>query len=123
MEDWKALAAKASGKAIKVEVFAENEGKWTGYKPFSIFVSPDSIDPYLSYRLISPSYVTYEELTLNQRCLENYDENVMVDNMLCGDEVSGQCVSCRILTGSSSMPVRSMAVRSLPMMVSIRRST
>jgi Tol biopolymer transport system component len=48
----------------------------------------------MSYRLISPSYVTYEELTLNQRCLENYDERVMVDNMLCGLEKTGQCVNC-----------------------------
>lgn len=35
--------------------------------PFAITVSPDSIDPYISYRLIAPSYVTYEELTINQR--------------------------------------------------------
>ena len=39
-------------------------------------------------------YVTYEELTINQRCLENYDESVIYDNMLCGDEVNGQCINC-----------------------------
>ena len=94
IDEWHQLIQKASSKAINVEVFAEQDGKWTLYKPFQIFVSPDSIDPYLSYRLISPSYVTYEELTINQRCLENYDESVIYDNMLCGDEVNGQCINC-----------------------------
>lgn len=94
IDDWKALAAKASGKAIKVEVFAENNNRWTRFKPFNIYVSSDSIDPYLSYRLIAPSYVTYEELTINQRCLENYDESVIYDNMLCSTEKDGQCINC-----------------------------
>ena len=94
MDQWHTLTANAIGKAIGVEVFVRSGEQWSRYKPFNIYVSNDSIDPYISYRLISPSYVTYEELTLNQRCLENYDEQVMVDNMLCGTEISGQCVNC-----------------------------
>ncbi len=92
--DWKELTAKAKGNAIQVEVFAQNQGQWTRFKPFNIYVSPDSIDPYISYRLISPSYVTYEELTINQRSLEDYWEAPIYDNMLCGDEISGQCINC-----------------------------
>ena len=94
MDDWRELVGKAVGKDINVEVFIRLDQEWWRYKPFHITVSPDSIDPYLSYRLISPSYVAYEELTLNQRCLENYDEAVMVNNMLCGKETTGQCVNC-----------------------------
>ncbi len=94
IDEWKSLTEKAKGKDINVEVFAKKDGKWLRFKPFAIHVSPDSIDAYLSYRLISPSFVAYEELTLNQRCLENYDEQVMVDNMLCSTESGGQCVNC-----------------------------
>ena len=94
MGQWREMLAQAAGKSVEVEVFARNGGKWQRYRPFQIHVSKDSIDPYISYRLISPSYVAYEELTLNQRCLENYDESVMVDNMLCSTEASGQCVNC-----------------------------
>ena len=94
MDEWRELLSQAADGDIDVEVFASSNGQWSRYKPFKISVSKDSIDPYISYRLISPSYVTYEELTLNQRCLENYDEQVMVDNMLCGTEVNGQCVNC-----------------------------
>ena len=91
---WRKMAETARGKAISVEVYARYEGQWTRYKPFSIYVSPDSIDPYISYRMISPSFVTYEELTINQRCLENYDESVIYDNMLCSTEKKGQCINC-----------------------------
>ena len=94
IDDWKALTQKAKGDAISVEVFADIKGQWIRFKPFHIYVSADPIDLWLSYRLISPSYVSYEELTLNQRCLENFDEEAFVDNMLCSTESGGQCVNC-----------------------------
>lgn len=94
LDRWKALTAKASGRAISVEVYARKADRWTRFKPFSIFVSPDSIDPYISYRLISPSFVTYEELTINQRSLEDYWETPIYDNMLLSNEQNGQCINC-----------------------------
>ena len=93
-DDWHRLAEAAKGKAINVEVYVKDNDNWTRFKPFNIYVSPDSIDPYISYRLISPSYVTYEELTINQRCLENYEERVIFDNMLCSEGAQGQCINC-----------------------------
>lgn len=87
-------ALKQQPSAITVDVYVERNNNWMRFKPFNIYVSPDSIDPYISYRLISPSYVTYEELTINQRCLENYDESVIYDNMLCSEDTKGQCINC-----------------------------
>ncbi len=94
IDEWKALAGAAKGKDIRVDIYALNQGQWTHYKPFAIHVSPDSIDPYISYRLIAPSYVTYEELTISQRCLENYDESVIYNNMLAANDSDGQCINC-----------------------------
>ena len=94
IDEWHELTQKAKGKAVSVEVYTRNGKEWTRFKPFNIFVSPDSIDPYISYRLIAPSFITYEALTINQRCLENYDENVIYDNKLCGFEKDGQCINC-----------------------------
>ena len=110
IDDWRELVAAAlssdnksaadshpsllTSHSIQVDVFARHDSRWTHYKPFSITVSPDSIDPWLSFRLIPPSYVSYEALTISQRCLENYDESVIYDNMLCGFEVEGQCINC-----------------------------
>ena len=93
-DDWKQLTQTAQGKTINVEVYSLSQGQWTRFKPFNIYVSTDSIDPYISYRLIAPSYVTYDELTINQRCLENYDEQVIYDNKLCMLTKSGQCINC-----------------------------
>ena len=96
IDDWHELTAAAKGKGIQVDVFARHDDRWMHYKPFSITVSSDSIDPWLSFRLIPPSYVSYESLTISQRCLENYDESVIYDNMLCGVEANGagQCINC-----------------------------
>ena len=94
MSDWKALVSRAVDDAVKVEVFVNADGKWKGYKPFSIFVSGDSIDPYISYRLIPPSYVAYEKLTISQRNLSNYDESVIYSNKLVSSEPDGQCINC-----------------------------
>ena len=94
IDEWHALAEKAKGKAITVDVYTRKDDQWTRFKPFSIYVSPDSIDPYISYRLIAPSFISYESLTINQRCLENYDESVIYDNILCGFEKDGQCINC-----------------------------
>ena len=94
MDDWRSMIDKAKGGAISVDVYVRRGEQWTHCKPFNIYVSPDSIDPYLSYRLIPPSFVSYEALTISQRCLENYDESVIYDNMLCGFEKEGQCINC-----------------------------
>ena len=93
-DEWRDLLTQAQGKALQVEVYACHDGQWVRFQPFNIAISPDSIDSYISYRLISPSYVTYEELTINQRCLENYDETVIYDNMLGSTEKAGQCINC-----------------------------
>jgi len=109
LSDWRKLIAAALNpqpstlnpqpstlhpQPIQVDVFARRNDRWTHYRPFTIAVSPDSIDPWMSYRLIPPSYISYEALTINQRCLENYDERVIYDNILCGLEVDGQCINC-----------------------------
>lgn len=93
-KQWKKLIGAASASPIKVEVFVKNNEQWTAFAPFFYYVAPETIDSYISYRLIAPSYVTYEELTINQRNLTNYDESVIYNNMLVGDEVNGQCINC-----------------------------
>lgn len=96
LKKWELMkqAALAANGRITIEVFEELASGWQRNKPFTITVSGDSIDPYISYRLISPSYVTYEDLTLNQRCLENFDESLIYGNMIHNDEANGQCINC-----------------------------
>ena len=90
--EWRSLMSQ--GSDIIVDVYVRHKDSWTHHKPFEIHVVDDSIDAYMSYRLIPASYVSYESITINQRCMENYDESVIYDNMLCSFEVEGQCVNC-----------------------------
>ena len=94
IKKWRELLRAATGNEIKVEVFLCRNDRWTLTSPFSYFVSSDSIDPYISYRLIPPSYVGYEKLTINQRSLADYEEKVIYNNMLSSIEDKAQCINC-----------------------------
>ena len=92
--EWTDMLKSAKGKEIKVEVFAKIGDKWKAYQPFNIYVAEDSIDEYISYRAIQPSYVAYEKLSINQRNLTNFDEREIYNNMSVSSEKVGQCINC-----------------------------
>lgn len=96
MKKWHAFIKQAAGKDVTVQPYIQCEGEknWKVPKPFTITVAEEPVDPYITYRLIAPSYVTYEDLTINQRCLENYDESVIFSNLLISTEDQGQCINC-----------------------------
>lgn len=93
-EEWQSILKASKGKAIKVEVFGGNQDKWVAYKPFNIYVAEEEIDPYCSYRVISPSYVAYEMLSINERNLTNFEEREIYNNMIISPEEDGQCINC-----------------------------
>lgn len=92
--EWGELRDAAKGGSIKVEVFAKVDGAWKAYAPFSINVAEDEIDPYISYRLIQPSYVAYEKLSIVQRNITTFDESDIYSNMAVTNEKDGQCINC-----------------------------
>lgn len=103
-EEWKQLRQVAAGsdKGIKVEVYGKKDGKWLGYKPFPIYVAKDTIDPYIAYRLIEPSYVIYEDLSIVQRNITCFEESDIYNNQLIQQEGKGQCINCHSFQNYSS---------------------
>ena len=91
-KQWEQLRNASS--TINVEIYLQDKEGWKRKKPFSIWISADEIDPYLAYRLISPSYVTYEDLTICQRRLSDYQEKVIYGNMINSTEKDAQCINC-----------------------------
>lgn len=87
-QDWHRLMTM--NDTITVQVTAQRDGQWTAYKPFRWFVVKDSIDSYLSYRLIEPDYAVWSRLQIKQRCVENFDEYTLSDYNLVGD----RCMNC-----------------------------
>ena len=94
VEKWKEMLAAANGGRISVDVFVEGNDGWQHFLPFGFNVSPDSIDSYISYRLIPPSYVAYENLSICQRELSTFEEKVIYGNNLVPSEPDGQCINC-----------------------------
>lgn len=94
INEWRELLEVAKGNAVEAVVYVKESDGWKRFAPFRFHVSPDSIDRYISYRLIPPSYVAYENLKICQRDLSNYDEKVIYGNMLVPSEPEGQCINC-----------------------------
>lgn len=92
-DDWRKLTAAAKGDTITADVYVKRDGKWSQYKPVKIAVA-EEIDPYISYRLIEPSYTSFEEMRICQRDLTNFDESTIYNNTNLSEEDNGQCINC-----------------------------
>lgn len=88
---WKSLLEENAGREISFTIYANRDGKWNVYEPFSCSVSDDRIDRFVAYRLIEPGYENYRHITLRRRSLESYDEKVFFDNAATGKK---SCVNC-----------------------------
>lgn len=97
--DWKDLlssvlrendSSRKSSSSIHVQVIVKRNGEYCGYKPFSIYVSADSIAPYIAYRLIEPGYEKWYKMGIYQRCLSDYSQSPILENTVTGNN----CMNC-----------------------------
>ena len=100
MREWRSLLEEDD--TIEVQVTVLKDGQWTAYRPFHWYVVGDSIDSYLTYRLIEPGYSVWNRLQIKQRCVENFDEYALADYHL----QDNRCMNCH--TPSSQNPSLSM---------------
>ncbi len=94
LKKWKRLLDNNKGDTLYMEIYLKKGGKWHKYPLIKNFIAREEIDPYISYRLIEPSYVGYEVMTINQRNLTNFDENVIYNNYALSAGDKGQCINC-----------------------------
>ena len=93
-KEWKELLAAAKGKSLSVTIYTKKFGKWLAYNPFSINVAEEEIDPYISFRQLPPTFVGYENLSIRQRNITNFDETVIYDKRQISRGLEGQCINC-----------------------------
>ena len=93
-KEWHELLAEAKGKSLSVRVYTKKDGKWLAYKPFSIDVAEEDIDPYVSYRVLPPTFVGYDELSIRQRNLTSFEETTIYNNRQISHGLEGQCINC-----------------------------
>ena len=88
---WKKLLTGNTGKSLSVTVSTQStDGRWTTWQPFHIYISPDSIDSHLVYRLIEPGYEKWHIVGIYQRNLETFDEKPIIKNDMTGYS----CMNC-----------------------------
>ena len=93
-DEWHEMLASAKGKNLSVTVYTKKEGKWSAYKPFNINIAEEEIDPYISYRVLPPTFVGFDELAIWQRNLTNFDETIIYNNNQITEGIEGQCINC-----------------------------
>ena len=89
IDDWHQLLAQNQGDSLSVTVSAKYDDGWHTYCPFSVYVSPDSIDYGLCYRLIAPGYEVWSKMGIYERDLSSFDERALIENT----QFEG-CVNC-----------------------------
>ena len=89
MDDWHTLLGQNSGDSLSVTVSAKYDDGWHTYSPFRIYVSPDSIDYGICYRLIEPGYEVWSKMGIYERELSSFDERPLIENT----QFEG-CVNC-----------------------------
>ena len=62
--EWRRLLNDHRGERLAVTVYTMNAGQWQRHPDWYWTVAQEPIDPYLTYRLIEPSYELYRQLGL-----------------------------------------------------------
>ena len=97
LDDWHTILDQNRGDSLSITVSAKYDDGWHTYRPFSIFVSPDSIDYGLCYRLIAPGYEVWSKMGIYERDLSSFDERALIENT----QFEG-CVNCHSFNRGNS---------------------
>jgi len=89
LDDWHALLSQNRGDSLTVTVSAKYDDGWHTYRPFTLYVSADSIDYGLCYRLIAPGHEVWSKMGIYERDLSTFDERALIENT----QFEG-CVNC-----------------------------
>jgi len=87
---WKEILRLAKGNQLEVTVSVEEEGGWSQYRSFTVFVAEEPVDPYLAYRLIEPGYELWNRMGIYQRDLESFSETAIMENK----STRHNCMNC-----------------------------
>lgn len=88
---WKKLTRSNAGKALAITVYVQRNGEWFRFNDSKLFISPDPIDPYVTYRLVAPGYERFSDVALWTRNIENFKEKSLIRARLIDERA---CVNC-----------------------------
>jgi len=92
LKEWRTIMENSRGGICSVFVYVKKiSGEWNVYKPITISVAEEPIDPFLVYRLIDPGYRYWSEMGIYQRNVTNFKERAIFTNSATGN---GTCMNC-----------------------------
>ncbi|MCF0197993.1 MAG: PD40 domain-containing protein [Bacteroidaceae bacterium] len=87
---WAELISTDAPKQITLTIARREAEEWVGGRPFTLTVMPDSIDDYLTYRLVPPGYSGWYKMGIYQHQLSTSTQEVIFEN----SHTEGNCVNC-----------------------------
>lgn len=93
---WKQLVSQNLGKETSVTITAEKDGQWWKFPSFTWTFSEDSIDSFITYRLIEPGYEVWDNVVIEERCIESFETRLLAD----GRELGNRCMNCHTHGGN-----------------------
>lgn len=89
--EWHRLLTANRGDSLTVTVCARQDGRWTRYRDFTLYVSSDSIGAWgITYRRIAPGYQLFGPMGLYQRQLSTFEESALIEN----NQLTETCLNC-----------------------------
>ena len=89
--DWRRLLDAAAGGSVRV-LSSLRTASGRESRQWSFDVLESTVDPYLTYRLIEPGYEVWDDVSIVERCVENFDETVLSDYA----RTDNKCMNCHI---------------------------
>jgi hypothetical protein len=80
LNKWRKLLSENKGEELTLSIYVRKQGQWYRYRTISNIIAPESIHPYLAYRLINSQYAYTSNMKFSQRHLESFDETLIFEN-------------------------------------------
>lgn len=97
--DWQdVIQVSGESKTVTFTIAKKENGEWVGGKPFGMTVVKDSIDDYLTYRLVPPGYISWYKMGIYQHQISTSEESVILENT----HLTGACMNCHTVGSQRS---------------------
>lgn len=97
-KEWKKLLHNHAGEQLNVDVYLKDESQWKHFPSYQLIIAKDSIDKYVTYRWIEPSYESTGNIGIYQYDIENGEIKTLADNHLFKKDPSlgayQTCMNC-----------------------------
>lgn len=87
---WKKFLAKSVSDTVMISVYLKADNKWKRFNIFCWYISADSIDPCLTYRLIDPGYSTWGKMGIYEREVSRFRQLAIFKNSYS----ENNCMNC-----------------------------